>query len=199
MTNGLAAGVLVLDPADSYMSPYHVYRRAWRALAARRHHACREFTGYVNGGCIGICRAYAQFARVWSGLMEELERDGTDMRKMKNATGKIEFSRMDQDILNATVMATDVPISVLGSEAMGMFPWVGEIMPHAMWQRKPWQRNYILDALRGFPPGRTHRAYWEFVDGPIRPFNEFPLFRKRAQLAAGDLIGLLHSRSYRDL
>ena len=191
--------VLVLDPADSYMSPHHVYRRAWQDLAARQRRVCREFTGYVNGGCIGICRQQAEFARVWSGLMEELERNGADMRKMKNTTGKLEFSRMDQDILNAAVMASDAPIGLLGSEAMGMFPWVGEVMPHAMWQRKPWQRNYILDALRGFPPGRAHRAYWEFVNGPIRPFNEFALFRKRAQLTAGHLIGLLHSRSYRDL
>ena len=51
--------------------------------------------------------------------MEELERDGADMRKMKNATGKLEFARMDQDVLNATIMATDVPLCLLGSEAMG--------------------------------------------------------------------------------
>lgn len=131
--------------------------------------------------------------------MEELERDGADMRKMKNATGKLEFSRMDQDILNAAVMASDTPIGLLGSEAMGMFPWVGEVVPHAMWGRKPWRRNYILDAVRGFPPGRAHRAYWNFVDGPIRPFNEFGLFRKRAQLRVGHLISLLHTRSFRDL
>jgi hypothetical protein len=191
--------VLVLDPADSYMSPRHVYRRAWEDLAAKQNRPCRDFTGYVNGGCIGIDRAYADFARVWSGLMEELERDGADMRKMKNAAGKLEFSRMDQDVLNATIMATDIPISLLGSEAMGMFPFVGEIMPHTMWHRKPWNRNYILDALRGLPPSRTHRAYWEFVDGPIRPFSEFALLRKRAQFAVGHLISLLHSRSSRDL
>lgn len=191
--------VLVLDPADSYMSPHHVYRLAWKDLAARQQRLCRDFTGYVNGGCVGIWRPYAEFARVWSGLMEELERDGADMRKMKNATGKLEFSRMDQDILNAAVMASDTPIGLLGSEAMGMFPWVGEVVPHAMWGRKPWRRNYILDAVRGFPPGRAHRAYWNFVDGPIRPFNEFGLFRKRAQLRVGHLISLLHTRSFRDL
>jgi hypothetical protein len=191
--------VLVLDPADTYMSPHHVYRRGWQDLASRQNRACREFTGYVNSGCVGICRAYADFASIWCGLMEELERDGADMRKMKNATGKLEFSRMDQDILNAAVMASDAPIGLLGPEAMGMFPWVGDVMPHAMWGRKPWQRNYIFDAVRGFPPGRVHRAYWEFMDGPIRPFSEIALFRKRVQLVAGHLIGFLHSRSFRDL
>ena len=131
--------------------------------------------------------------------MEELERERVDMRKMKNATGRLEYSRMDQDVLNATIMATETPICLLGSEAMGMFPFVNTIMPHAMWHRKPWQRNYIFDALRGLPPGRTHRAYWEFVDSPIRPFNEFTLLRKRAQFTVGHMISLLHSRSSRDL
>jgi hypothetical protein len=191
--------VLVLDPADTHMSPHHVYRLGWRDLAARQNHGYREFTGYVNGGCIGISRAYANFANVWSRLMEELERDGADMRRMKNATGKLEFSRMDQDVLNATIMATDIPICLLGPEAMGMFPFINTIMPHAMWHKKPWRRNYIFDALRGLPPSRTHLAYWQFVDGPIRPFNEFALFRKRAQLTAGHLIGVIHTRSSRDL
>ena len=130
--------------------------------------------------------------------MEELERDGADMRKMKNATGKLEYSRMDQDVLNATIMATDTPICLLGSEAMGMFPFVNTIMPHAMWHKKPWRRNYIFDALRGLPPTRTHWAYWEFADGPIHPFNEFVLFRKRAELRAGHLISMMHTRSSRD-
>jgi len=191
--------VVVLDVADSYMSPHHIYRRAWQALAAKQQRACREVIGYVNGGCVGISRENAEFATVWRSLMEELERDGADMRRMKNPTGKLEFSRMDQDVLNATIMATTTPIALLGSEAMGMFPWVGEIMPHAMWHRKPWDRNYVLDALRGFPPGRAHRAYWQFVDGPIRPFTPLQLFLKRLQLSIGHAIGLLHTRSFRDI
>jgi hypothetical protein len=191
--------VLVLDVADSYMPPDHVYRREWQALAARQNRDCRAVTGYFNGGCVGIDRSNAEFVSVWSALMEELERDGADMGKMKNFTSKPEFSRMDQDILNATIMATQAPIALLGYETMGMFPWIGEVMPHAMWHHKPWKRNYIVDALRGYPPGRVHLAFWEFVDGPIRPFNNFELSRKRFQVALGRIIGLIHTRSYRDL
>ena len=198
--NWARGGVLmVLDPADSYMSPHHVYRRTWQALAARLGLTCREFTGYVNGGCVGISREHAEFASIWTGLMKVLESDGADMRKMKNATGKIEFSRMDQDVLNATIMATRTPLALLGSEAMGMFPWVGDVMPHAMWGTKPWARNYILDALRGFPPGRVHRAYWEVANHPIRPFPSAAFRLKRLQLAIGNFIGLLHTRSFRDI
>ena len=82
--------VLVLDPADSYMSPHHVYRRAWQALAAKQDRTCRAFTGYVNGGCVGIGRSHADFATVWGALMEELARSGVDMKTMKNSSVRME-------------------------------------------------------------------------------------------------------------
>jgi hypothetical protein len=193
--------VLVLDIADTYMSPHHVYRRAWQSLAAKQGLKCRDFTGYVNGGCVGINRAYTEFALVWSALMEELERDGANMQEYKCYSGKLEFSRMDQDVLNATIMATKTPIALLGSEAMGMFPRTGMVMPHAafVFREKPWNRKYLIDAIRGFPPDLTHRAFWEFVDSPIRPFNRFKLVWKKIQVRIARLIGLLHTRSVRDM
>ena len=191
--------VLVLDIADSNMSPHHVYRRAWQKLSARRSLKCREVAGYVNGGCVGVNWAFAEFPRVWWMLMEELEHLGADMRKMKDLAGRLEFTRMDQDVLNATVMATETPIALLGFEAMGLFPYSGLVMQHAIFHEKPWSRNYVLDALHGFPPDRTHLAYWEFVNGPIRPFTEFELKRKQMAIAIARFIGFLHSRSYRDL
>jgi hypothetical protein len=193
--------VMVLDVADTYMSPHHPFRQAWRSLAAKQGLECRDFTGYVNSCCVGINRVYKEFAVVWSALMEELERDGADMGKMKNWTDKLAFSRMDQDVLNATIMATKMPIALLGPESMGMFPWANSVMLHAMFQfrKKPWSRNYLLDALRGFPPDRTYLAYWRFVEGPIHPFNKFKLVRKKIQVQIARLIGLLHSRSLRDI
>jgi hypothetical protein len=193
--------VMFLDVADTYMSPHHPYRRAWQSLAAKRGLKCRDFTGYVNGCCLGINRVYTEFAVVWSALMEELERDGVDMQDMKNWTGELAFSRMDQDVLNATIMATNMPIALLGPESMGMFPWGNVVIMHAMFQfrKKPWSRNYLLDALRGFPPDRTYLAYWRFVDGPIRPFNKFKLVRIKIQVKIARLIGLLHMRSLRDI
>jgi hypothetical protein len=191
--------VVALDMADTYMSPHHIYRRAWKRLAENIVQECREFTGYVNSGCVGIHRDYAGFAEVWSLLMEELERDGADMSKIKNWAGKREFARMDQDVLNSTIMATDTPIALLGAEATGWYPGTGGIMAHAMVHRKPWLRNYVLDALRGFPPDQVHRAYWRFVDGPIRPFGRWEMKRKRAALKAARVIGFIRTRSLRDL
>lgn len=191
--------VLVQDLADSCMSPYHVYRQSWRELSARIGNECRDITGYFNGGCVGLQRSQMALIEVWDRLIHELERDGADMRLMKDPRRKLALARMDQDMLNAAVMATTVPLAVLGYEAMGIFPWVGEVMPHAVWGTKPWKRGYIFDALRGFPPGRVHNHYWKHANGPIRTFSGAAYFWKRAQLAIGNLIGLLHMRSLRDL
>ena len=60
--------VLVLDVSETYMSPHHVYRQAWKSLAAKQGLKCRDFTGYINGGCVGINRAYA-------GIRGSMERD----------------------------------------------------------------------------------------------------------------------------
>ena len=69
--------------------------------------------------------------------MEELEREGAGMRKIKNWAGRLEFARMDQNMLNATIMATDTPIALLDPEAVGLLPWAGEAMPHAIFHQKP--------------------------------------------------------------
>ena len=192
--------VMVLDVSNSFMSPHHVYRRAWEQLAARRGYACREVTGYVNSGCVGISRAYAGFAETWADLMDALAEEGLDMARLKYAGSPLEFAAMDQDILNATVMASRMPISLLGYEAMGVYPRRGDVMPHAMFHKKPWVRPYILDALRGIPPGRVDLAYWRFVDvGPIWPFDKLTLARKQILISIASFIGLFHVRYSRDL
>lgn len=191
--------VLVHDVSNTFMPSQHVYRRAWQALAESRGYICRDVTGYMNGGCIGLSRSNADFVRVWADLMEALETEGIDMSRIKYEGGRLEFSSMDQDILNAAVMASDLPVALLGAESMGAYPRRGDIMPHAMFDRKPWVRSYILDAFRGMPPGRTHLAYWTFVDGPIRPFGALTLARKRLMVKIARTIGYFHVRIPRDL
>ena len=43
-----------------------------QVLAAKIDRKCRDFTGYVNSGCVGINRQFAEFAEVWALLMDEL-------------------------------------------------------------------------------------------------------------------------------
>ena len=191
--------VMALDVSNTFMSPQHVYRRAWERLAAARGHVCRDVTGYVNSGCVGLSRRDAGFACLWAELMEVLAEERFDMTRLKYAGGQPEFAAMDQDVLNAAIMASRVPLALLGVESMGVFPRRGNVMPHAMFDKKPWVRPYIRDALRGHPPGRAHLAYWRFVDAPLRPFGPLELARKKLGVAIARAIGCLHVRDPRDL
>ena len=190
--------VMVLDVYNDAMPPDHVYRRAWERLAHRRGYATRPATGYVNSGCVGLSRADLPFVAIWADLMEGLAEDGFDMTKIKYHGDPPEFTSMDQDVLNATIMASDSTLALLGSDAMGAYPRLS-MVPHAMFEKKPWVRRYVFDALRGIPPGGTHRAFWRYVDGPIRPFDRVTLARKRLGLAIARIISLFHVRNPRDL
>lgn len=96
-------------------------------------------------------------------------------------------------------MAAGAPISALGYESMGLYPRANQMMAHAMFYKKPWCRPYILDALRGIPPGQSHLAYWRHIDGPIQPFSPLSRRLRRVEVAIARFIGLLHVRDSRDL
>ena len=119
------------------------------------------------------------------------------MTRMVNRTGKPEFAKMDQDLLNAAVMATDAPYGVLGIEAMDAFP-SASIMSHAMVFDKPWTRNYVRDAIIGFQPDPAHVAYWHYADGPIRSFTAAQWQRKMRLLRLARWLGFLKHRTVRD-
>ena len=119
------------------------------------------------------------------------------MGRMVNRTGKPEYAKMDQDLLNAAVMATDTPYCVLGVEAMDAFP-SANIMSNAMVFAKPWLRNYIRDALIGFQPDPAHKAFWAYADGPIQAFTAAEWRRKMAILRLTKLLGYFKRRTVRD-
>ena len=191
-----AGMVLALDMSETFMPPHHAFRREWRALAARAGLGYREVTGYVNGGFVGLAGAQLGFLEAWRLLLDAYAADGADMSRMVNRTGKPEFAKMDQDLLNAAVMATDTPYCVLGVEAMDAFP-SASVMSHAMVFDKPWVRNYIRDAVIGYQPDPAHLAYWTYADGPIRAFTPAEWQRKMRILRVTRLLGYFKSRTVR--
>ena len=192
-----AGMVLVLDMAETFMPPSHAFRREWRALAERAGLGHREITGYFNGGCVGLSGDQLGFLRAWMTLLDAHAATGVDMGHMINRTGMPEYAKMDQDLLNAAVMATDTPFCVLGVEAMDAFP-SASIMSHAMVFAKPWLRNYIRDAIIGFQPDPAHKAFWFYADGPIRAFTRSEWRRKMLILRVTKLLGYIKRRTVRD-
>jgi hypothetical protein len=186
--------VLCLDVSDTYMPESHVFRREWQALAQRAGYCSRAVNGYFNAGCVGLGPRHVALLQVWARLIETHAAEGADMTKLVAPNGRPEFTKMDQDLLNAALMATDVPIALLGKEAMGGFP-TSQIMTHAMIFKKPWRRNYLLDALKGFPPGREDLEFWAHVTHPLVPFTPATLRRKRLQLRIAQALGWIRRRS----
>jgi hypothetical protein len=113
---------------------------------------------------------------------------------MTSHGGRPEFIRMDQDVLNATVMASRFDLAVLGRESMGCFP-MQSVMLHAMVFAKPWQRNYLLDALKGFPPDLAHMGFWRHTHGPVQSFSAGALARKRLQVRLARYMGFVRRRA----
>jgi hypothetical protein len=189
--------VLAQDMAETAMPTNHAYRHEWRALAMRAGFTCRDIAGYFNGGFLGLSQQNITLLDVWAQLMEHYAGEGADMTSMTAHGGRPEFIRMDQDILNIALMATRFELAVLGREAMGCFP-DQRIMQHAMVFAKPWQRNYLLDALKGFPPDNAHRAFWRHTNGPVQSFTPNELRTKRLQVRLARWIGLVRRRAVAD-
>jgi hypothetical protein len=185
---------LVQDMWDPYMYPTHIYKRRWRAQAERLGYNCRDVAGYFNSGFLGVRREDSEFLAVWDAIMQAIPVCGGDMRRIKLNDHTHPFNKMDQDAMNAAVLATTLEIANGSQEMMEIFPWA-QIMSHAINFQKPWRRRYLWDALQGFPPGRPHLAYWRNVAGPIEPYSPAELKLKRIDVAAGRLIARLHHRS----
>ncbi len=177
------AVLLVLDLAETFMPANHVFRREWQALAAAAGLGHRPVSGYFNSGCVGISRGGLGLLQAWARLMQGLADGGGDMSALTNRTGKPEYAKMDQDVMNAAVMAVDTPFNVLGVEAMDAFP-SANIMAHAMVFAKPWQRNYIRDAMLGYQPDPAHLSFWRYADAPIASFTPAQWKAKQRNLKA---------------
>ena len=186
--------LLVLDMAETFMPANHAFRREWQALAGQAGLGNRAVTGYFNGGCVGLAAGQYGFLDAWEALLNAYAAKGADMSRMVNRSGKPEYAKMDQDLLNAAVMATETPYCVLGVEAMDAFP-SASVMAHAMVFAKPWVRDYVRDAIIGFQPDPAHKAFWFYADGPIQAFSAAEWKSKMRALRIARMLGHLKNRS----
>jgi hypothetical protein len=191
ITHGIALLQDVWDPA---MLPSHIFKKRWKAHATRLGYQCRDVAGYYNSGFVGLRREDAGFVEVWEDIVASIPSVGGDLHAIKLADPNHLFYKMDQDALNVAVLAANIEIATGSREMMEIFPW-SAVIAHAIDFKKPWKRNYLLDAAQGFPPGRPHLAYWQNVDGPIRAYSRGKLAMKRVEVGMARVIGRAHHRS----
>lgn len=161
--NGIA---LCSDINFIYMTESHPMRSYWAELLQQTGHTIRPTRGYANSGFIGLRPEQQDFIHVWRDLINaKAKQRGKDNSRPTKEHGFITF---DQDLLNAALMATDHPISLVGHEGMSFNNSVG-YMAHPVGARKPWNKGFLKDLiLYGRPMPLAAREYWKHTQHPIK-------------------------------
>lgn len=187
-------GVALCEDSTSPMSESHPIRGAWRKFcAARGMHLHPRGSAYVNGGFIGVARTHMPFLRTWGRVLdwmrEEIGTAGNFNWSDKDRT--YAFYRNDQDALNMAVEAEATPLSIVGKEGMG-FSGGGYIMFHALGAPKPWRKNFIVEALKGWPPTSADKAFVAHAGAPVAAFSAGAVaWRRFGLLVAGAICRLV--------
>jgi hypothetical protein len=198
----VGCGVALCEDLNSPLPENHPRRVGWRRYYGARGMAL-EFRGreYVNGGFVGVQMAHRQFLADWQRAMNLMaEEIGslslalTDNARYKSTGFADCFDRTDQDGLNVAIEACELPVSIIGQEAMALKPgpW---LLPHALGAAKPWQRNYLRHALGGEPPRPADKAFWRFARGPISTLPASTLLLKPVEMALAALLGRCYRRA----
>jgi hypothetical protein len=184
---------LCLDACYPLVPTLHPWRREWRELAAAEGNVFRNLEYYVNSGFVGVPRQHREFARCWADLIDRYVSQTSRMPNQVKFNPRERAFTGDQDMLNAAMMATDVPLSIIGQDAMDFTPG-GYLMSHALDEPKPWQRNFLLSALSGRPPVVAEKAYWQYADFPIRLFTPLRMALTKAGLRTASAMGRFYAR-----
>ena len=185
-------GVALCEDINSPMPSTHPLRAMWQRFYAQSgFKVTRNLDVYVNAGFVGVSRADWEFIETWKQLMDAAgvvplsESDGGDRRRL--------FDKRDQDALNVAVMVTARPVSIVGKDGMDLVPG-GFLLSHALGEPKTWRKNFLGDALRGFPPTRADREFFNYAHGPLRAFSPVTERWKRLNLSLACGVARFYSR-----
>lgn len=182
-------GVALCEDVNSPMPSSHPIRNVWRGFGQRTGSPLsRGLDAYVNGGFIGMKREHRELLETWRRFLGALRAETGSLNQLGFGNRPFAFYNVDQDVLNLSLMACDVPISLVGQDGMDFIPG-GYIMSHAIGKVKPWRKNMLRSALSGYPPSLADRSYWQNVQAPIRLYPSAALFFHKIQLAAAAAVG----------
>lgn len=196
-------GVALCEDLNSPLSRDHPRRVGWRRFYGPRGLALSfRHAEYVNGGFVGVHRRDRPFLDAWCTAMQLMAEEIGSLAAASiqaGATCRSKgfadcFDTTDQDGLNAAIEASTVPVSVIGQEAMGFKPGAA-LLPHAVGAGKPWQRNYLLGALRGVAPRLADKAFWAHAASPIAVAGGPARAWKSFDIAAAAAVGRVVRRS----
>lgn len=193
----MAFGVaMVHEVVSNDMPATHPSRMEWKNVVRRvNRQPRREIHSYINSGFCGVARKHIEFLRLWAEIIEVAIREyKMDERTFMTYDKSAAFYCIDQDSFNIAAMCSDSPISEMGPEAMD-FVGAGWTMSHATGSPKPWKNKFILSALRGNPPTRPHKNFWNHIKEPINLHSDLYSWMKKGEIFFAILIGRFYRRS----
>ncbi len=199
----LTCGVALCEDVNSPLPRNHPRRIGWRRHF-RQHGITLEYRSdaYANGGCCGVSREDVRFLENWRRLTQHMCEltGGLGNAKVEGGVGFKQsgfascFDCSDQDALNAAVeMTGDVNCSVLPKAAMAFGPG-SNVLPHALGAHKPWRKKFLRAALQGSPPIAADKAYWTYIDAPLRAMDAKRMRSSKTSLRLASILGRFYRR-----
>lgn len=202
MLDWVKCGVALCEDLNSPLAEHHPRRVGWRDYYSARGIALTfRAPEYINSGFVGVRAEDRSLLLCWKQAMDLMSEEigslalALSSKSTYRSTGFADcFDCTDQDGLNVAIESSQVRVSVIGKEAMGLKPG-SALVPHALGNVKPWRTNYLGWCLRGFPPRMVDKAFWSSVASPIAPYSALTRWRKRAELRMASAIGRVFSRA----
>lgn len=186
---------LVEDCTFPRLPSNHPLRLGWLQVAKTLDLVeCRQLNRYYNSGYVGISAKYKEALILWDRIITASENFGFDPKDFTSSDRTSLWQAADQDHLNVMIMTTTFPLSTLGPDGMDFAPG-GYVMSHAVNSPKPWVKNFVRGALKGYPPTLAEKNYWSHVQMPIRLFDRATVQRKKLEINIGLAIGRFMRRS----
>ena len=187
---------MVHEVVSNDMPATHPSRMEWyNIIKILNKSPKREIHSYINAGFCGVLRNYIEFLEVWTQIIEvAIKEFNMDPATMIVFDKTSPFYCIDQDAFNIAAMCCESPISEMGPEAMD-FVGSGWTMSHATGWPKPWKNKFILSALKGNPPSRPHKNYWNNTKEPISLHSKLYASLMKIQILVAASIGRFYSRN----
>jgi hypothetical protein len=189
-------GIALCEDVNFYRPPRHPLRLAWYDWLRRQNIVpnAPPRERYYCSGFIGVPIAERSFVELWQDLIARTAQINGSLYTLRHGKPTGPFHAACQDGLNIAVMCVDVTINATGPEGMDFFPG-GDMLSHAIGSQKPWRGSFVTNALRGYPPSKANKTFFNYAAEPIPIFSAFSLTRRKAALALAAFIGRFYRRS----
>lgn len=187
----IGEGVAVAENCSLRLPAGHWRLRAWEAFFKPLGFAYTQPTDiYVNSGFVGVHKEAISLLKRWESLIDSWADSiggyhitslpgGNPSDRLSNRYDP--FFETDQDLFNCVIRSGEESIHFVGQDGMGFLPGLA-LMTHALGDKKPWDRRFVLDALNGRKPSYADKTFFQCCDGPIRSYSPLLLMRKRFSL-----------------